>query len=48
VTYTILVACRSTGINPTIYLADVLRQLPIRKANDLDDLLPDQWAAGKN
>jgi hypothetical protein len=48
VAYTILAACKSAGINPTTYLADVLRQLPTRKANDLDDLLPDQWAAAKN
>lgn len=44
VAYTILAACKTADINPLGYLADVLQNLPARNVNDIDDLLPHQWA----
>lgn len=45
VAYTILAACKSAQINPIDYLVDVLSTLPSRKVNEIDDLMPNQWAA---
>jgi transposase len=44
VAYTILAACKASNINPPVYLADVLQTLPSRNVNEVDDLLPAQWA----
>ena len=44
VAYTILAACKTANINPSEYLADVLQKLPTRNVNEVDDLLPVQWA----
>lgn len=44
VAYTILAACKSVGINPLEYLADVLQTLPTRDIKNVDDLMPKQWA----
>lgn len=48
VAYTILAACKTADINPLEYLADVLHKLPSRNVNDVDDLLPLQWAEKYN
>ena len=42
--YTMLAACKATEINPLDYLADMLQTLPTRDINNVDDLLPHQWA----
>lgn len=47
VAYTLLAACKTAGINPAEYLADVLQTLPGRNVNDIDDLIPLHWAAQK-
>ncbi len=44
VAYTILAACKTANINPLEYLADVLQTLPSRNVNEVDDLIPMQWA----
>ena len=46
VAYTLLAACKTTGINPAEYL-DILQTLPGRNVNNIDDLLPLSWAEQK-
>ena len=41
--YTIIQSCRRYGINPQEYLTDVLGRLPSMTANQVRELLPDQW-----
>jgi transposase len=41
--YSVLGTCYLHGINPFEYLCDVLEKLPVRKANDITDLLPMNW-----
>jgi transposase len=48
IAYTILAACKAANVNPLEYLADVLQTLPARDINNVDDLLPLQWAKKKN
>lgn len=43
VIYTVLATCRLNDINPFDYLCHVLEELPKRKANDVEDLLPMNW-----
>ena len=43
VVYSMIVSCRRRGINPQDYLTDVLRQLPEKKINQIDSLLPGNW-----
>lgn len=43
VIYTIIQSCRRYGINPQEYLTDVLGRLPSMTANQVRELLPDQW-----
>jgi transposase len=45
--YTILAACKAADINPLEYLADVFQNLPTRDINNVDELLPQQWADKK-
>lgn len=44
VIYSIISSCRSFGIEPYQYLADVLNRLPGMETEKLPSLLPDQWA----
>ncbi len=44
VAYTLLAACKAADINPVDYLVEVLQTLPTRDINNVDDLLPHQWA----
>ena len=41
--YTLIGTCEKVGINPEKWLTDVLAKLPARMANDIDDLLPQNW-----
>jgi transposase len=43
VIYTIIQSCRRYGINPQEYLTDVLGRLPSMTANQVRELLPEQW-----
>ena len=43
VIYTLIQSCRRYGINPQEYLTDVLGRLPSMTANQVRELLPDQW-----
>jgi transposase len=43
VIYTIIQSCRRYGINPQEYLTDVLGRMPSMKANQVREILPDQW-----
>jgi transposase len=47
VIYSITATCKSLGINPYTYLADVFDKLPARNINNIDDLLPWNWAEAK-
>ena len=47
VAYTLLAACKTTGIKPAEYLADILQTLPGRNVNNIDDLLPLSWVEQK-
>ena len=41
--YSVLGTCELNGINPYVYLCDLLEKLPARNSNDIDDLLPMNW-----
>jgi len=41
----VLVSCRRHGLDPFVYLRDVLTRLPAHPADRLDDFLPDRWGA---
>lgn len=43
VIYTLIQSCRRYSINPQEYLTDVLGRLPSMTANQVRELLPDQW-----
>lgn len=43
--YSLLLSARNHGVDPRAYLRDVIEKLPGRSANDIDDLLPANWAA---
>ena len=43
VIYSLVGTCQKEGIDPEKYFTDVLTKLPTRKANDIDDLLPQNW-----
>jgi len=43
VIYTVIQSCRRYGLNPQEYLTDVLGRLPSMTANQVRELLPDQW-----
>ena len=45
VIYSMVATCNKAGIDPEKWLTDVLTKLPSRKANDIDDLLPQNWMA---
>lgn len=44
VLYGLLLSARAHGVDPQAYLSAVIEQLPMRKSNDIDDLLPETWA----
>jgi transposase len=41
--YSLLGTCKLNNVNPQDWLLDVLQKLPARKANNIDDLLPQNW-----
>ena len=41
--YSLFGTCKLHNINPHDWLLDVLQKLPERKANNIDDLLPQNW-----
>jgi transposase len=41
--FTLLESARRNGVNPFVYLRDVLERLPSHPINRIDDLLPDRW-----
>ena len=41
--YSLFGTCKLHNINPHDWLLDVLQKLPARKANNIDDLLPQNW-----
>lgn len=44
IAYSIMATCRLNKINPYDYVSNALEQLPSRKANDINDLIPTEWA----
>jgi transposase len=46
--YSITVTCKRLGLDPFRYLRDVLAAVSTHPAKDLDQLLPDRWAAEQN
>jgi transposase len=44
VMYSIIGSCRNRGINPALYLKDVLTRLPDMKTSELKDYTPEAWA----
>jgi hypothetical protein len=42
-TYTLPGACKAQSVNPQEWLAKVFEELPNRKVNNLDDLLPENF-----
>lgn len=43
VIYSILLSCRRRGINPQVYLTDILGRLPSTKITQIQELLPAHW-----
>ncbi len=43
--FTLLESARRNGLNPFVYLRDVLERLPSHPINRIDDLLPDRWTS---
>lgn len=41
--YSLIVSCRSHGVEPFAYLKDVLERIPALKASDVDQLTPRAW-----
>lgn len=41
--YSIMATCKLNSINPYEYCRDVLETLPLRRANEIEDLLPTNW-----
>ena len=41
--YSFFATCKRHQVNPYLWLKDVLEQIPDRKVNDLEDLLPQHW-----
>lgn len=41
--YSIIGTCRLLGIDPEIYLADILARIAEHKINRIDDFLPWRW-----
>jgi len=47
VLFTLIEAARRRGLDPFAYLRDALTRLPRMTARQLDDLMPDAWAAAR-
>jgi transposase len=45
--YSVILTCKLHGVNSFKYLSDILKKLPLRKARDIDDLLPWNWTEPK-
>lgn len=45
--FSLIQTCRGLGINPRLYLEDIMRRIMDHPANKLEELLPDQWAAAQ-
>lgn len=43
--YSVLISALNHGVDPQAYLKDVIERLPAMRANELDALLPEVWAA---
>lgn len=43
--YSILISALNHGVDPQAYLKDVIERLPAMRADELDALLPEVWAA---
>src|SRR5215211_3405700 len=41
--YSLLGTCKLNGINPIVWLTDVLKRLPSHQINKVQDLLPQNW-----
>jgi transposase len=41
--YSLIESAKANGLNPYVYLRDVLTRLPVTKAKDIDSLLPHVW-----
>ena len=46
VLYSVIGSCRRLGLDPFRYLQVALGRIPGLPAGQLDDFLPDRWAAG--
>ena len=44
--YSLLGTCKANGVNPQDWLTKVFEELPNRKVNNLEDLLPQNFIAG--
>jgi hypothetical protein len=45
VIYTLLMSARNHGVDPQAYLRAVIENLPAAKPGEIDELLPENWAA---
>jgi hypothetical protein len=41
--YSLLGSCKLNGINPLVWLTDVLTRLPVHPINQIKELLPHNW-----
>ena len=43
VIYSVIVSCRRRGIDPWLYLRDLMQRLPAAKSHEIPDLVPARW-----
>jgi hypothetical protein len=46
--YTLLISARNHGVDPQAYLQDVIERLPGTRLDELDALLPANWASPRH
>ncbi len=45
--YSLLGTCKVCGVNPTVWLTDVLSRIQDHSTQRLEELLPDKWAQAR-
>ena len=41
--YSVIETCRDNGVDPTLYLADILERIPTHPNKRIQELLPHRW-----
>ena len=46
--YSLMLSCREAGVDPEVYLIDVLERIGSTSASNIDQLTPWSWAAARD